>query len=102
MTHEDEEAEKQSLGSANTKLSADFKNKQILLEGLQSSLAAKEQQADELFQIFNELKYKAADDKGAMLEMTERRDQLKTQIVIERENGKQQLKRAKEEMEKEI
>ncbi|XP_073705760.1 uncharacterized protein C10orf67 homolog, mitochondrial [Garra rufa] len=94
-----EDPEKSRLKSENEKLKDNIDSLHVELEEIQRVLESKEQRLTlDLAQLTSE----AEDSKKALQTLAGEHEQLKMQLNLERESGREKVKRLKEEMEKEI
>ncbi|KTG04402.1 hypothetical protein cypCar_00034635 [Cyprinus carpio] len=94
-----EDPEKSRLKSENEKLKDNIDSLHVELEEVHRVLESKEQR---LALDMAQLKSEADDSKKALQMLTGEHEQLKMQLNLERESGREKIKQIKEEMEKEI
>ncbi|XP_016422558.1 uncharacterized protein C10orf67 homolog, mitochondrial [Sinocyclocheilus rhinocerous] len=94
-----EDPEKSRLKSENEKLKDNIDSLHVELEEVHRVLESKEQR---LALDLAQLKSEADDSKKALQKLTGEHEQLKMQLNLERESGREKIKHLKEEMEKEI
>ncbi|XP_043111966.1 uncharacterized protein C10orf67 homolog, mitochondrial isoform X1 [Puntigrus tetrazona] len=94
-----EDPEKSRLKSENEKLKDNIDSLHVELEEIHRVLESKEQR---LALDLAQLKSEADDSKKALQKMTGEHEQLKVQLNLERESGREKIKQLKEEIEKEL
>ncbi|XP_059357794.1 uncharacterized protein C10orf67 homolog, mitochondrial [Carassius carassius] len=94
-----EDPEKSRLKSENEKLKDNIDSLHVELEEVHRVLESKEQR---LALDLAQLKSETDDSKKAFQKLTGEHEQLKMQLNVERERGREKIKQLKEEMEKEI